>query len=140
MGLDYGDKRIGVAVSDPFGLIAQGVEVITYSGSVKAVLGNVAELVKKYEIELVVIGLPVNMNGSHGPRAEAAKKFAGRVAGITSLPVELWDERQTTMEAEKMLVGASLSRLKRRKVIDKVAATLILQGYLDRRQVNKPID
>ena len=135
MGLDYGEKRIGVAVSDPFGLIAQGVEVFTNSGYVAAV-EHITGLIKKYETERIVVGLPVNMNGSLGPRAKATKKFAGRLSNITKLPVELWDERQTTVEAEKLLVDANVSRLKRRKVIDKIAATLILQGYLDRHREN----
>jgi len=136
MGIDFGEKRIGVAVSDPLGWIAQGVEVVTYSGSISAAVECVSELTMKYDPERIVVGLPVNMNGSHGSRAEAAKRFAGRLAGSTQLPVELWDERLTTVEAERLLVGADISRQKRRRVIDKMAAALILQGYLDRHQQN----
>ena len=134
MGLDYGEKRIGVAVSDPLGWIAQGVEVIAVTGSLAAVLERIVALTRKYETERIVLGLPVNMNGSRGSRAEAAQKFAGQLAEAAGLPVELWDERLTTVEAEKMLIGADVSRTKRRKVIDKIAAALILQGYLDRHQ------
>ena len=133
MGLDYGKKRIGVAVSDPLGWIAQGVEVVVFS-SLASALERIMELIKEYETERIVVGLPVNMNGSYGPSAEAAKEFAGRLTAVTGLPVEFWDERLTTVEAEKLLVGADINRAKRRQVIDKIAAALILQGYLDRRQ------
>ena len=134
MGLDYGEKRIGVAVSDPLGWIAQGVEVITSAGSDKAALKRIVALTQEYEIQRLVLGLPVNMNGSHGPRAAATQKFAARLTAATGLPVELWDERLTTVEAEKMLIGADVSRGKRRQVIDKIAAALILQSYLDYHQ------
>jgi putative Holliday junction resolvase len=133
MGIDYGEKRIGVAVSDPMGWTAQGLEVITKVNSREDAVKSVLELAEEYETELIVVGLPINMNGSHGPGAEKARKFASRLAEVSQIPVELWDERLTTMEAEKVLISANMRRSKRRKVIDKVAAVLILQGYLDRR-------
>ena len=137
MGLDYGVMRTGVAVSDPLGWIAQGLEVIDSAGSDNATLKRIVELTQEYAIERLVLGLPVNMNGSHGPRAEDVKRFAGHLTTATGLPVELWDERLTTVAADKMLRGADVSRAKRRRVIDKVAATLILQGYLDRHNLSK---
>ncbi|MCG9969080.1 Holliday junction resolvase RuvX [Pelotomaculum terephthalicicum JT] len=133
MGLDLGDKRIGVAVSDPMGWTAQGVEVIVSKGSREADIKKIAEAARKYEVERIVVGLPINMNGSSGQRAEKIKTFANRLSGALHLPVELWDERLSTAEAEKLLIKADLSRSRRRQVIDKMAAALILQGYLDSR-------
>lgn len=133
MGLDLGDKRIGVAISDPLGLTAQGVEVVIGEGSPKSDIKKIEGLVQKYAAEQIVVGLPINMNGSCGPRAEKAKDFAARLAAELHLPVALWDERLSTAEAEKLLIAADVSRAKRRRVIDKMAAALILQGYLDSR-------
>jgi len=131
MGLDLGDKRIGVAVSDPMGWTAQGVEVIVSKGSSKADIEKIKEIVQKYEVEQIVVGLPINMNGSSGQRAEKTKVMANRLAGALHLPVALWDERLSTAQAEKVLIEADLSRSRRRQVVDKMAAALILQGYLD---------
>ncbi|MDD4168651.1 MAG: Holliday junction resolvase RuvX [Desulfotomaculaceae bacterium] len=131
MGLDWGEKRIGVAVSDPMGWTAQGVEVINSKGSTKADMNIIKEFAQKYNAELVVIGLPRNMDGSFGPQAEKIKALAKLLSSKIALPVELWDERLTTIAAEKLLIQADMSRAKRRRVIDKMAAVLILQGYLD---------
>ncbi len=130
MGLDLGDKRIGVAVSDPLGLTAQGLESITCR-SARDDIKKIKELADKYEVERIVVGYPVNMDGSAGPRAEMAGLFAGRLAKALGLPVELWDERLTTVAAERLLIEANVTRSRRRQVIDRVAASLILQGYLD---------
>lgn len=130
MGLDVGDKTIGVAVSDAMGWTAQGVETIRRQ-SLQKDLERIAELIGQYEVTEVVVGLPKNMNGSIGPRGESCQAFAHKVEEHTGLPVRLWDERLTTMAAEKMLIAADVSRQKRKQVIDKMAATLILQGYLD---------
>lgn len=129
MALDVGDKTIGVAVSDSLGLTAQGVEVIRRSGR-KADFARLQELIKQYEVTRVIVGYPKNMNGTIGPRALLSAQFAEELAKYTGLPVQLWDERLTTMEAERMLLAADVSRAKRKKVIDKMAATLILQNYL----------
>lgn len=130
MGLDLGDKRIGVALSDPLGLTAQGLESITCR-SVKDDIKKIKEIAREYEVGRVVVGYPANMDGSAGPRAEMAKSYAGRLAKALDLPVELWDERLTTVAAEKLLLKADVRRSKRRRVIDQVAAALILQSYLD---------
>ncbi|USG64050.1 Holliday junction resolvase RuvX [Brevibacillus ruminantium] len=130
MGLDVGDKTIGVAVSDELGWTAQGVETIKRQSREKD-FARLAELVAHYDVGEVVVGLPKNMNGTIGPRGEICQTFARMLEEQMSLPVHLWDERLTTMAAERMLISADVSRQKRKKVIDKMAAVLILQGYLD---------
>lgn len=129
LGLDYGDRRIGVAVSDAFGWTAQGVEVIDRQRS--AVDERIAELIQEYEISEIVVGLPKNMNGSIGPRGQLCIDFAEHLRESVQLPVHLWDERLTTMSAERTLIEADVSRKKRKQVVDKMAASLILQNYLD---------
>ncbi|WP_019120062.1 Holliday junction resolvase RuvX [Brevibacillus massiliensis] len=130
LGLDLGERTIGVAVSDEMGWTAQGVETIRRQSAEKD-YARLNELILQYQVGEIVIGLPKNMNGTIGPRGEQCQAFASALAKRTSLPVHLWDERLTTMAAEKMLISADVSRQKRKKVIDKMAATLILQGYLD---------
>jgi putative Holliday junction resolvase len=132
LGLDVGEKTIGVAVSDEMGWTAQGVETIRRESREKD-LARLQELIAQFQIGEIVVGLPKNMNGTIGPRGESCQAFASLLADRTSLPVHLWDERLTTMAAERMLIAADVSRQKRKKVIDKMAATLILQGYLDAR-------
>lgn len=132
MGLDVGERTIGVAVSDEMGWTAQGVETIRRESNEKD-FARLQSLIQQYQVTEIVVGLPKNMNGTIGPSGESCKAFAEKVANRTSLPVHLWDERLTTMAAQKMLIAADVSRQKRKKVIDKMAATLILQGYLDAR-------
>ncbi|WP_312117518.1 Holliday junction resolvase RuvX [Brevibacillus reuszeri] len=130
LGLDVGDKTIGVAVSDELGWTAQGVETIKRQSKEKDLV-RLKELIAQYQVGAVVVGLPKNMNGTIGPRAELCQAFGKFLEERTSLPVHMWDERLTTMAAERMLISADVSRQKRKTVIDKMAATLILQGYLD---------
>jgi putative Holliday junction resolvase len=129
LGLDVGDRTIGVAISDELGWTAQGLEVIRRSEWVKDI-ARLRELVTQWDVGIIVVGYPKNMNNTIGPRAEMATEFAGKLAELLELPVKLWDERLTTMEAERILISADVSRAKRRKVIDKMAAVLILQNYL----------
>lgn len=129
LGLDVGDRTIGVAVSDELGWTAQGLEVIRRSEWDKD-MARLQELVTQWDVGIIVVGYPKNMNNTIGPRAEMAAEFAGKLAELMKLPVKLWDERLTTMEAERMLISADVSRAKRRKVIDKMAAVLILQNYM----------
>lgn len=129
-GLDYGTKTIGVAVSDGLGLTAQTVTTVRRA-SLKADLAELSRLVKEYEVTRIVLGLPLNMNGSEGPRAEASRKFADVLGQSLGLPVELWDERLSTVAAQRTLLEADVSRAKRREVIDQLAAQFILQGWLD---------
>ena len=130
LGLDYGDRRIGVAASDAFGWTAQGLEVLERRRD-EGEFARIAELVREHEISEIVVGLPKNMNGTVGPRGEICIAFAERLRDELNLPVHLWDERLTTMAAERTLIEADVSRKKRKQVVDKMAASLILQNYLD---------
>lgn len=131
LGLDVGDKTIGVAASDLMLLTAQGVEVIRRT-SLDRDFVRLGEIIRQYEVNTVVIGLPKNMNGSIGPRGEYTQQFAEELqTRFFHIAVKFWDERLSTVAAEKSLIAADVSRTKRRKVIDKMAAVFILQGYLD---------
>jgi len=136
MGLDVGTKTIGVAVSDGLGLTAQGVTTVRRT-SLKADLAALTALAREHEVERVVVGLPLNMDGSEGPRAEASRKFADTVSQALGVPVEFWDERLSTVAATRTLLEADVSRARRREVIDQVAAQFILQGWLD---AHRPAD
>jgi len=137
MGLDVGTKTVGVAISDAFGWTAQGIETIKIDeANEKFGIERVTELVKSHEVSSFVVGYPKNMNNSIGPRAEASERYAELLRETFNKPVFLWDERLTTSAAEKMLISADVSRKKRKEVIDKMAAVMILQGYLD-SQSNK---
>ena len=132
MGLDVGSKTVGVAVSDPFGWTAQGVEIIPIDEELEEFgLDRLGELIAEYKVEALVLGLPKNMNNSIGPRAEASQKYGQLVIDRFDLPVFYQDERLTTVQAERILIANDVSRKKRKKVIDKLAAVLILQNYLD---------
>ena len=133
MGLDYGDKTIGVAVSDLLGLTAQGIEVIRRA-SPQHDLDHLRRLIGEYEVTEIVVGLPKNMNGSTGPRGELCQEFAAQLTETFNLPVRLWDERLTTVSATRTLLEADVSRKKRKQVVDKIAAVLILQGYMDSKR------
>lgn len=117
-------------MSDLFGWTAQGLEVIDQK-VVADPIGRITELIKQYEVEAIVVGLPKNMNGTIGPSGENCIAFAERLKQILSLPVQLWDERLTTVSAERTLLEADVSRRKRKQVIDKMAAAILLQSYLD---------
>jgi len=129
MALDAGDRTIGVAVSDELGWTAQGLTVIR-RGTWDEDVARLQALVGEYGVAKIVVGHPRNMNGSSGPRARLAEEFASQLAVALGLPVVLWDERLTTMEAQRMLLAADMSRAKRKQVVDKLAAVLILQNYL----------
>lgn len=133
MGLDVGSRTVGVAVSDELGWTAQGVEIVRINEDEEQFgIERIAELVLKYDIKGFVLGLPKNMNNTLGPRAEASKNYGKLLEERFALPVDFCDERLTTVEAERMLVEqADTSRKKRKQVIDKLAASLILQNYLD---------
>lgn len=128
MGLDLGEKTIGVAMSDALKITAQPVTVIKRS---KNEMEELQSLIQEYEVELIVLGYPRNMNGTLGEKAQLSEEFSGELGERFALPVKLWDERLSTVGAGRALLEADLSRAKRKKVIDKMAAVFILQGYLD---------
>lgn len=130
MGLDIGDKRIGIAVSDEMGLTCQPIATLTRQG-LQNDLQSLREHIDARQISQIVAGLPRNMNGTYGPQAEKVKEFANALREISKVPVTFWDERLTTLEANRTLIAGNVSRQKRKNVVDKIAAVLILQGYLD---------
>lgn len=132
MGLDVGTKTVGVAVSDALGWTAQGLTTIKINEEEKNYgFEELGKIIKEHEVDKIVVGLPKNMNGTIGPRGEACQFYANELERIYEIETVLWDERLTTMAAERVLLEADVSRKKRKKVIDKMAATLILQGFLD---------
>ncbi|MBD7914157.1 Holliday junction resolvase RuvX [Clostridium sp. Sa3CUN1] len=131
LGLDIGSKTIGVAISDPLGWTAQGITTIRRTKKEQD-LEEIKKICKEYSVETIVIGLPKNMNGTIGESGEKVLEFSERIKEETELKVEMWDERLTTVAAHKAMLEADLSRSKRKKIVDKIAAIYILQGYLDR--------
>jgi putative Holliday junction resolvase len=130
MAIDYGDAHTGVAVSDATGFLA-GYTTTIHSRKTQVVLEELARLVKEYGVEELVMGYPKNMDGTEGPRADLYRDFAGQVEEATGLKPVLWDERRTTVDAHRILFEAGKNAKKRKKTVDAVAATLILEGYLD---------
>lgn len=130
MGLDIGTHKIGIAISDELGITSQGLKSLDIK-SKEATFKELFEIIENFKIGKVIIGLPKNMNGSLGNQAEKVLKWIEEFKSRINLPVETWDERLSTVEASKILLKADISRRKRKKVIDKLAATLILQGYID---------
>lgn len=132
MGLDVGTKTVGIAISDALGWTAQGIETVKIDESAGQFgMERIRQLVNEYEVDQFVVGYPKNMNNTVGPRGEASEKYAELLTETFGLPAILWDERLTTMAAERVLIDADVSRKKRKTVIDKMAAVMILQGYLD---------
>ena len=133
MGLDIGDKTIGVAVSDLMGLTAQGVKTVKRVGKKKDIEA-LKEIIKERQVNKIVSGLPKNMNGTLGPQGEKVIKFCELLEEETGIKIEYWDERLSTVAAEKTLIQGNVRRENRKGVIDMVAAVIILQGYLDRQK------
>lgn len=130
LGVDYGAVRIGLAMSDPTGFLAQGLSVLRRKSDPQ-VVADILEVIGEYGVEEVVVGLPRHMNGSIGEKAQLCQAFAEQIAQASGLPVAMYDERLTTVAAQRMLIEADVRRKRRKEVIDAVAATLMLQGYLD---------
>ena len=139
MGLDYGTKTVGVAVSDPLGITAQAVETIERKAEnkLRQTLARIEALVKEYEVEKFVLGLPKHMNNDIGERAEKSIEFGELLHRRTGIEVVMWDERLTTASAERTLIEAGVRRENRKQVIDQIAAVFILQSYLDSRSLSK---
>ena len=133
MGLDYGSKTVGVAISDPLGITAQGIETIERKeeNKLRQTLARIETLVKEYEVEKIVLGFPKNMNNTIGERAEKSLELKEKLERRIGIPVIMWDERLTTVEAERTLMESKVRRENRKKYVDKIAAVFILQGYLD---------
>lgn len=133
MGLDYGTKTVGVAISDALGLTAQGIETIQRKeeNKLRRTLARIEELVSEYEVDKLVLGFPKHMNNDIGERAKKSLEFKDMLERRTGLEVIMWDERLTTVEAERTLIEGNVRREKRKQYIDKIAAVFILQGYLD---------
>lgn len=135
MGLDFGSKTVGVAVSDPLFITAQGVEIIRRKeeNKLRQTLARIEELIGEYEVGEIVLGLPKNMNDTLGARAELSLEFKEKLERRTGLPVTMWDERLTTVAADRTMMEAGIRREHRKDYVDQIAASLILQGYLDYR-------
>ena len=133
LGLDYGSKTVGVAVSDPLGLTAQGVETVwrKQENKLRRTLARIEEIISEYQVTEIVLGYPKNMNNTVGERAEKSLEFKEMLEKRTGLPVVMWDERLTTVAADKAMMEAGIRRENRKDYVDMIAATLILQGYLD---------
>lgn len=139
MGLDYGTKTVGVAISDALGLTAQGIETIERKeeNKLRRTCARIEELIREYEVEKIVLGFPKHMNNDVGERAEKSLEFKAMLERRTGLEVLMWDERLTTVAAERTLIESKVRREDRKKYIDKIAAVFILQGYLDSLQISK---
>lgn len=133
MGLDFGSKTVGVAVSDALLLTAQGIEIIRRQSpnKLRQTLARIEELIKEYEVDKIVLGYPKNMNNTEGERCEKTREFKEMLERRTGLPVILWDERLTTVEADRTMIEGGIRRENRKEYVDKLAAVFILQGYLD---------
>ena len=133
MGLDYGSKTVGVAVSDPLGLTAQGIEIVRRKSEnkLRQTLARIEEIAKEYGVEKIVLGFPKHMNNDIGERAEKSLEFKEMLERRTSLPVVMWDERLTTVEADRTMMETGIRRENRKEYVDMIAAVFILQGYLD---------
>ena len=136
MGLDLGSKTVGVAISDPLLITAQGIEIIRRKeeNKLRQTLARIEALIEEYGVDTIVLGLPKNMNDTLGERAQLSLEFKEKLERRTGLPVVMWDERLTTVAANKAMMEAGIRREKRKDYVDKIAACLILQGYLDKRE------
>ena len=139
MGLDYGSKTVGVAVSDALGLTAQGIEIVRRKSEnkLRQTLARIEEIAKEYGVEKIVLGFPKHMNNDIGERAEKSLEFKEMLERRTGLPVVMWDERLTTVEADRTMMETGIRRENRKEYVDMIAAVFILQGYLDRRNNEK---
>ena len=139
IGLDFGSKTVGVAVSDELLITAQGIEIVRRKSEnkLRQTLARIEELIKEYNVEKIVLGFPKNMNNSEGERCEKTLEFKEMLERRTGLTVELWDERLTTVAADNLMIEAGIRRENRKEYVDQIAASFILQGYLDYLQNEK---
>lgn len=137
MGLDVGDKTIGVAISDELGMTANPVTTIQRTGSIKREIGEVRKLAEENNVGRIVVGMPLMLDGSIGVQAEKVQTFIEEMRKRIRIPIVTWDERLTTVEVERILIASDQSREQRKKVIDKMAASVLLRSYMDREQYQK---
>lgn len=139
MGLDFGSKTVGVAISDALLITAQGIEIVRreQENKLRRTLARIEELIKEYQVEKIVLGLPKKMDGSSGERVEKTMEFKAMLERRTQLEVIMWDERLTTVAADRLMMEANVRREDRKKYVDSIAATFILQGYLDKLSMEK---
>lgn len=135
LGIDYGDVRTGTAISDPLGFTAQALETINHGNNEKQLLNRLEEIIKEYSVELIVIGFPLNMNASKGPRAEKTDKFIQKLNSRFGLKVEKVDERLTTVSAHRTMTELKISKDKKKNIVDTMSAVYILQMYLDKTRI-----
>ncbi|MDD3413026.1 MAG: Holliday junction resolvase RuvX [Lachnospiraceae bacterium] len=142
LGLDFGSKTVGVAVSDSLLITAQGVEIVRRKSEnkLRQTIARIEEIIVEYQVKTIVLGLPKNMNNSEGERAEKTKEFKEALERRTGLPIILWDERLTTVAADKAMIETGIRREDRKKYVDEIAAIFILQGYLDYLKNQKDIE
>jgi putative Holliday junction resolvase len=131
LGIDYGDSRIGLAISDPFGWTAQGITSVHLKNGFNAAMSEILKVIEEYKVEKIVVGMPKNMNGTIGPRGEKTEEFIKAIDGKTGLPIIKWDERLTTVAANRTMHELGTKTAKKKGLVDKIAAVYILQGYLD---------
>ena len=141
IGLDFGSKTVGVAVSDELGITAQGLEIVRRESESKLrkTLARIEQIISEYNCEKIVLGFPKNMNNTLGERAEKTLAFKEMLERRTGLEVVMWDERLTTVSADKTMMEAGVRRENRKKYVDQIAATFILQGYLDNASMNREV-
>lgn len=137
LGIDYGDSRIGLAVSDPMGWTAQGLETVKSKESMKKALVRIMEIIKQYEIKDIVIGYPLNMNGTPGPRTERTENFINKLLEFGDFNIIKWDERLTTVSAHRAMNELGVKASNKKNIVDTMSAVFILQGYLDRQSRSK---
>lgn len=130
LGIDYGERRVGLAISDELGMMAMPLDILSVQ-SFKQVVRDVLSLCQEKQVAVIVVGLPLNMDGSRGPAVEAVERFVRELRQQDNRPVELWDERMSSRQVERMLIDSDVSRSRRKGLVDKLAAQVVLQSYLD---------
>lgn len=136
LGIDYGEARIGIAVSDPLGWTAQGLETIKSKDGMKKALARIGEIINQYQVTDIVVGYPLNMNGTKGPRTERTEEFISKLSALGQFNIVKWDERLTTVSAHRTMNELGVKASNKKNIVDTMSAVFILQGYLD-RQANK---
>ena len=135
LGIDYGDSRVGIAISDPLLITAQGLETISYNGNDKILLSRIEEIVKKYEVETIVVGMPLNMNGTKTERVEVTEKFIHKLrCKYNKLKIDYIDERLTTVAAHKTMNFLNINKHKKRNIVDTISAVYILETYVEKQK------